>query len=48
MGHVSLVPGQDSATGELRARAGLEGKGLLHNTCKGLLSYTVPKKLEAH
>lgn len=32
-------------TRELRARVGLEGKGLLHNTCKGLLSYTIPEKL---
>lgn len=49
MGHVSLVPGQGSDTAqlqrELRARVGLEGKGLLHNACKGLLSYTIPEKL---
>lgn len=42
---MSLVPGQGSATGDLRARAELEDKGLLHNSCKGFLSYTIPKNL---
>lgn len=46
---MSLVPGQGSHAAqpqpELRARVRLEGKGLLHNACKGLLSYTILKKL---
>lgn len=46
---MSLMPGQGSDTAqlqrELRAHVGLEGKGLLHNACKWLLSYTIPEKL---